>query len=90
MLMYGGSGADPTGTWPLTTGLVNPSIYVNNAYSGTEDGTAAKPFNTVAEAIVCPSENPTVLVRAGTYTEGAKYVFKPLILRATGGTMLLR
>ncbi len=89
MLMYGGKGYDPTGTWPLNTGLVNPSIFVNNTYAGIEDGTAAKPFNTVAEALGCPSENPTVSVRAGIYTEGAKYVFKPLILRATGGTMLL-
>lgn len=44
-------------------------LYVDAAYTGPEEGTAARPFNTIAEAlaVVFPERGDTVQVRPGSY-----------------------
>ncbi|MEA3273278.1 MAG: right-handed parallel beta-helix repeat-containing protein [Patescibacteria group bacterium] len=44
-------------------------IYVDASNTGTEDGSADNPYNTITEALAGASENDKILIKNGTYTE---------------------
>ncbi|MCA9774184.1 MAG: DUF1565 domain-containing protein, partial [Myxococcales bacterium] len=48
-------------------------IYVDPAYGGPEDGSAAQPFNTIGEAIDAAQTGDTIDLAAGTYSPGADF-----------------
>lgn len=60
------------------------TVWVNFAYAGTEVGTQAQPFNTVAEAIDCVIAGGTIYLNAGTSGEMFS-TNKPLSIQAFGG-----
>ncbi len=60
-----GSSYDPTYTVPST--IPGNAIYVDNDYSGTENGQLATPFNTVDEALDIAVPGDTVVLREGIY-----------------------
>jgi hypothetical protein len=72
------------------SGLARPAlaqagtVYVDtDNTSGTEDGTPAYPYNTIAEGIAAAPAGATVLVAPGTYYENVT-VNKDLTLRGSG------
>ena len=86
MLMFGGDGAFPAGTWTLAVPLNGlPVRYVDKANTGTQDGSQQFPFNTVQQALNCTDPGATILIKAGDYAEGPKSMFKPVSLKATNG-----
>jgi hypothetical protein len=59
--------------------------YVDDSnVSGTEDGTAANPYNTIAEAITAAFAGDVVIVSGGTYSESVD-VNKSLEIKVAGG-----
>jgi hypothetical protein len=52
--------------------------------SGTEDGTAAHPYNTIGEAVIAASAGDTIIVAGGTYAETVN-VDKSLVIKASSG-----
>jgi len=44
-------------------------IYVDGAYTGTEDGSAKQPFNTVAEGVSALSSGGLLVIKNGSYSE---------------------
>lgn len=56
--------------------------------SGTEDGTAAHPYNTVKEGAEAVYPNGTVSIANGGYTDRIT-IWQPMTLTATGGTVTI-
>ncbi len=56
--------------------------------SGTEDGTAANPYNTVKEGTQAVFPNGTVSIANGGYTDRIT-IWQPMTLTATGGTVTI-
>ena len=54
------------------------TIYVNKSNTGTEDGTQAHPYRTIAKAVENVASDDTILVYPGTYPERITVGFDPL------------
>jgi len=64
------------------------TIHVNRAYSGTELGTAAQPFNTVTEANNFAWDGTRIKIRTASYPEALTFN-KRLTLLADGGPVTI-
>lgn len=67
-----------------------PVVYVDHAYSGVEDGTEFRPFNTVEEAVNSYGPGALVSIKSGTYDGPALVLGKRGRLVSTGGTTVIR
>lgn len=65
-------------------------VYVDKTNVGSEDGTAAHPYNTVGEGIAASGNGTTLSVQANTYTEGALLFDRAGLVVATGGAVVVR
>ncbi|VEG26819.1 right-handed parallel beta-helix repeat-containing protein [Actinomyces howellii] len=75
---------------PLTasTALAEPdgaTLYVSASAAQGGDGSAARPFATISEAVAAASDGTTIEVADGTYREGEIYVGKDVTIRAADG-----
>jgi immune inhibitor A len=68
-----------------TATLFSIRIFVDKNNAGTEDGTAANPYNTVLEGINNAPSGSTVGIRAGSYSGAVTNVNKNVSLHALGG-----
>jgi hypothetical protein len=64
------------------------TIYVNEAYTGTEQGTPSQPFNTVTEAYNLAWNGAKFEIKAGTYPEAITFNNK-LLLISSGGIVTI-
>ena len=64
------------------------NTYVNAGNTGLEDGTQARPFNTVIEGIGAVANGGTVWIQAAHYP-GAVTSLRPMTLRAQNGTVII-
>ncbi len=64
------------------------TIYVDAAFVGTEDGSAANPFDTIGEAITHASASDTINVAAGIYAESLS-VNKEISIIGAGSTTII-
>lgn len=64
-----------------------PIVYVDKLYVGPEDGSEARPYNTVAEAIAAYGPGAIVQIRNNVYPEPALWIDKRGLIRATNGTV---
>lgn len=62
------------------------TFYVDGSYAGPEDGSSAKPFNTIAEGIAAAEagRGDTVIVRAGVYAERVTLKDKLILIGERG------
>ena len=68
-------------------------IYVDRANTGFEDGTLARPYNTIDEGLENSVPHGTLIITAGSYPEGGLTFTRfnvPLTVRASGGTVTIR
>jgi len=64
-------------------------IYVDRQNTtGVEDGSAAHPFNTVAEGVAAVSTGNTIFIRAGSYGETST-INRAMTLRSEGGAVII-
>ncbi|MCE5230826.1 M6 family metalloprotease domain-containing protein [bacterium] len=63
-------------------------VYVNFAFGGTELGTLANPFNTLAEGIYGVTSGGTLRVNTGNSTAPVR-ITKPMRIESTGGTVTI-
>jgi len=56
------------------------TVYVDAAFSGTENGSAAAPWTTIAEAVNAAPSGALVAIAAGSYVENVVVAGKPLRL----------
>ncbi len=64
-------------------------IYVDSNYSGTEDGSETKPFNTIGEGYNAVLPGGTLRVSSGNYQIGNLVLNKRMIIEAEGGTITI-
>jgi hypothetical protein len=67
-------------------------VYVDRANTGAEDGSRARPYNTVAEGIENSAPHGTLVIKAGAYAEGSLTFTRfnvPLTVRAEGGPVTI-
>ena len=57
----------------------NDTVYVNVANTGSENGSAGSPFNTIQEGILFAGPGDTIFIEQGTYTENVS-VAKDVLL----------
>ncbi len=77
--------ADQTPFAINVTGAVVDVVWVNFGHSGAEDGSQAKPFNTIAEGIGAAPAGGIVRMQPGS-TAAAVRITKKLRLESSGGT----
>ncbi len=68
---------DDNGTGP--TPVTRDTLYVDVENIGTEDGTAARPYNTLTEAVAAASEGDLLLIAAGEYAGSETF---PIFIKA--------
>jgi hypothetical protein len=74
---------------------IGGTIHVDGAYSGDEEGTPTKPFNTVSEANGFAWDGVRIKIQAGSYPEtltlgpGVDVPGKALTILAAGGTVTI-
>ncbi len=82
---------------PVTLGVLidegwsansRPIVYVEQRYSGFEDGSSTNPFNSVREGTQAVMSGGSVYIRAGSYSEHLT-LSRPMYLRNGGGTVLI-
>jgi hypothetical protein len=64
------------------------TIHVDGSYSGEEEGTPTKPFNTVGEAHDYAWDGAQIKIQAGSYPETLMFS-KRLTILAAGGTVTI-
>lgn len=62
-----------------------PIVYVDKFYAGPEDGSQARPFNTVAEAVAAYGPGAIVQIENGTYPEPPLVLGKRGVFRSSNG-----
>jgi hypothetical protein len=67
---------------------IGGTIHVDGSYSGREEGTPTKPFNTVNEANNFAWDGARIKIQAGSYPETLVFT-KTLTVLATGGTVTI-
>lgn len=65
-------------------------VYVDGAHVGSEDGSQARPYDTVGEGIAASGNGTALSVRTGTYVEGSLLFDRRGTVTATGGTVVVR
>lgn len=70
------------GMWRVRT---LPTVYVDLANGGFEDGTQADPYDTVGEGYNAAGHGTTISIRAADYVEGPRTLSKRLRIVATNG-----
>jgi hypothetical protein len=77
-------------------GNISPTVYVDWSNTGTEDGTAAHPYNTVTEGAYRAAPGATVSIESGNYSEtlvisntGYLLIDRPMTLIATNGIVTI-
>ncbi len=91
MLLFGGQGYAPDGTWVLNLNYGpprEPFLYVDWANTGTQDGSFAYPFATVRQVLDSYNYGPgtTIVIKPGDYHEGQLLFCKPGLVQRMGGT----
>jgi Galactose oxidase, central domain len=86
MLLFGGDGADPAGTWVLAQ-IWKPSatIYVDWRNLGPQDGSSTFPWRSVAVGVAVAGNCSTISIYAGDYPEGPQTFSKRVRLEARNG-----
>lgn len=85
-VLFGGRGFAPERTWVLQPGMV----YVDWRNSGAQDGTAARPFRTVRQAVDASARCTRLLIQAGNYVEAPFTINASLTLQALNGAVNIR
>jgi hypothetical protein len=85
MILFGGYGAVEQAVWSLKAAWVGPSIFVDGQNSGTQDGSAAHPFQTVHQASSAAADCSLVSIQTGNYLEGPLAINIPMRLEARNG-----
>jgi hypothetical protein len=74
----------------------SPTVYVDWSSAGTEDGTAAHPYNTVTEGAYRAATGATVSIESGNYSEtlvisntGYLLIDRPMTLIGTNGIVTI-
>lgn len=67
-----------------------PVTFVDKFHSGPEDGSELLPFTTVQEAAAAYPAGATISIAPGEYDEPAVFFTKPGVLRARGGTVVIK
>jgi hypothetical protein len=67
---------------------IGGTIHVDGSYSGREEGTPTKPFNTVSEANNFAWDGARIKIQAGSYPETLVFS-KTLTVLATGGAVII-
>ncbi len=70
----------------IIDGAAGSTKWVDFAYSGTESGTYAQPYNTIAEAVAAAGAGYTICIKGGTTGETLT-IDKNVYLEAAGGTV---
>jgi hypothetical protein len=65
-------------------------VYVDKNYTGPEDGSEFRPFNSVTEAFAAYGPGALISVKGETYDEPPTILNKRGTVRATGGTVQIR
>lgn len=66
------------------------AVYVDQAYSGPEDGSMTRPYNTITEGIAASGNGTNLSIRSATYAEGTALFNRRGLVVATGGTVTVR
>jgi hypothetical protein len=87
MVLFGGAGArDDDGTvWVLRTAWNGPSWFVDWRNSGSKDGSAAHPYQTLHQASAAASDCTLLSIEAGDYLEGTLTLNKSMRLETHDG-----
>lgn len=65
-----------------------PQVYVNISATGNEDGSSARPFNSVIEGISSVGANGVVWISAGNYPE-TMIISRSMTLNNVGGVVTI-
>lgn len=87
MVLFGGDGGLEQAVWVLRTSWDGSYSYVDWQNAGTQNGTAAKPFQTLRQAATAASPCSFISILTGDYPEGAITLNKPLRLEARNGSV---
>ncbi len=89
MLLFGGDGADPAGTWALQqTWKPASSLYVDWRNFGFQTGSYDFPYQTVHQGVFWAGANcTTLLIQSGDYAEGNLVINKPMRLQSRNGSV---
>jgi hypothetical protein len=95
MLLFGGYGYAPDGTWLLNLNFGQPGepfAFVDWTNTGSQDGSLDHPFATIQQAISWSGYGPgtTISIHAGDYNEGPLTFCMPGSIVATGGLVRIR